>query len=192
MHDAAEADDDTGWESTKYAGRAIIATAHAHAYSRTHLLDHMQTQSIASAAVLLAVGGDDVATPADEGASFAFVSGLGGKSRRAQEVSGAWFASIYQNAGCSGGALGLPIRRQPDPALLLQTITGQIVDSSHRRSCRRSLNRAVDAGALAALVPGGGARRRSSTGCRHRAVSLDVFDVRGRLVTCSGTRTHGR
>jgi hypothetical protein len=91
--------DETGWEVYEAcrAGGAIIATGHEHSYSRTHLLSHMEMQTIASRGDTLRV---------TEGESFVFVSGLGGRTVRDQELSGDWWASIYtsdQNA--SPGAL---------------------------------------------------------------------------------------
>jgi hypothetical protein len=97
-------DDDTGWgvyEESRRGG-AIIATAHEHSYSRTHLLSSIQSQTIASTANTLRLSLDDQQTlQQDEGRSFAFVSGLGGKGIRDQELDGPWWASIYtstQNA----------------------------------------------------------------------------------------------
>lgn len=100
--------DDTGWgvyeESRK--GGAIIATAHEHSYSRTHLLSRCQTQTVASTSNTLVINQDDAGTPVDEGRSFVFVSGLGGNGVRDQELSGAWWASIYaSNQGATHGAL---------------------------------------------------------------------------------------
>ncbi|GEM_PF-1074588 len=100
--------DDTGWgvyeESRK--GGAIIATAHEHSYSRTHLLSRCQTQTVASTSNTLVLNQDDPNTTADEGRSFVFVSGLGGNGVRDQELSGAWWASIYaSNQGATHGAL---------------------------------------------------------------------------------------
>ncbi len=94
---------ETGWgvyEESRRGG-AIIATAHEHSYSRTHLLSDCSQQTVASTSDTLVLARDDPATPADEGQSFVFVSGLGGRSIRDQELSGAWWASIYtstQNA----------------------------------------------------------------------------------------------
>jgi hypothetical protein len=95
--------DDTGWgvyeESRK--GGAIIATAHEHSYSRTHLLSSCQNQTVASTSNTLVLTEDQPGTTQDEGKTFVFVSGLGGKSIRSQSLSGAWWASIYtstQNA----------------------------------------------------------------------------------------------
>lgn len=71
---------------------AMIATGHEHAYSRTHLLNNFETQSVAHTNSTLAL---------TKGQSFAFVSGLGGDSVRPQQRGGEWWASIYtatQNA----------------------------------------------------------------------------------------------
>lgn len=80
--------DDTGWGVYEEArkGGAIIATAHEHSYSRSHLLSDMQNQVVADTSDTLRI---------TEGKSFVFVSGLGGKSIRNQELSGDWWASIY-------------------------------------------------------------------------------------------------
>jgi len=88
---------DTGWEVYEESrkGRAIIATAHEHSYSRTHLLSSCQNQTVASTSDTLALSADDPATPQDEGKTFVFVSGLGGRSIRDQELGGNWWASIY-------------------------------------------------------------------------------------------------
>ncbi|MGH7455887.1 MAG: hypothetical protein ACRENG_31310, partial [bacterium] len=101
-------DDGTGWgvyeESRK--GGAIIATAHEHSYSRTHLLSSCQNQTVASTSDTLALSEDAPATRADEGKTFVFVSGLGGKSVRNQELAGDWWASIYtSNQDANYGAL---------------------------------------------------------------------------------------
>ncbi len=73
-------------------GGAMVATAHEHSYSRTHLMDSFETQSVVSTSNTLVI---------ENGKSFVFVSGLGGKSVRNQERGGPWWASIYasdQNA----------------------------------------------------------------------------------------------
>lgn len=94
--------DTVGWgpyEACRKGG-AIIATAHSHTYSRTHLMDNFATQSIASTATTLRL---------EKGKTFVFVSGLGGKSIRDQEEALAknpWWASIYtSNQGANYGAL---------------------------------------------------------------------------------------
>src|SRR5207247_5720398 len=80
--------DETGWgvyEQSRRGG-AIIATAHEHSYSRTYLLSSCQDETVASTATTLVLSRDDPSTPADEGRSFVFVSGLGGKSIRDQQL----------------------------------------------------------------------------------------------------------
>jgi cysteine-rich repeat protein len=95
--------DETGWgvyEESR-AGGAIIATGHEHSYSRTHLLASCELQEVASDSDTLVLSRDDPTTPDDEGRSFVFVSGLGGRGIRNQDRSGDWWASIYtsdQNA----------------------------------------------------------------------------------------------
>jgi len=66
--------DAVGWEAYEVCreGGAIIATGHDHTYSRTHLMDNFETQSIASKSNTLRL---------DKGMSFVFVSGLGGENR---------------------------------------------------------------------------------------------------------------
>lgn len=91
--------DDTGWGVYEEArkGGAIIATAHEHSYSRTYLLSSMQNQTIASKSDTLVL---------TKGNSFAFVSGLGGKSIRDQEINGPWWAAVYtSNQNANYGAL---------------------------------------------------------------------------------------
>jgi hypothetical protein len=91
--------DETGWEVYERCreGGAIIGTAHEHSYSRTHLLADVESRSIESTADTLTMR---------RGASFVFVSGLGGQSIRDQELDGEWWASAYTtNQGAAYGAL---------------------------------------------------------------------------------------
>ncbi len=127
-------DDETGWgvyEESRRGG-AIIATAHEHSYSRTHLLADVEQQVIAGTGDLLALAADDPATPEDEGRSFVFVSGLGGESIRNQERDGPWWASIYtSNQGARSGALFGVFHHQGDPQLArfyFKDVAGEIVD----------------------------------------------------------------
>ncbi|HEY7494346.1 MAG TPA: metallophosphoesterase, partial [Candidatus Tectomicrobia bacterium] len=89
--------DEVGWgpyEACREAG-AIIATAHEHTYSRTHLMANFRTQTIASTSLQI-----------EPGKSFAFVSALGGRDIRDQELDGPWWASIYTSTqGATYGAL---------------------------------------------------------------------------------------
>jgi len=132
--------DETGWgvyETSRRAG-AVIATAHEHSYSRTHLLSSMQLQTIASTASPLVLTRDDELTPEDEGRSFAFVSGLGGQSIRDQEVFGDWFASVYtSNQGAQPGALFGVFHVGGDPRLArfyFKDVAGNVIDEFHVRS----------------------------------------------------------
>ena len=84
--------DETGWgvyESCREGG-GIVATGHAHSYSRTHLMDDFSEQSIASTSNTLEI---------EKGKTFAFVSGIGGVNFHGQKKSGDWWASIYTRGG---------------------------------------------------------------------------------------------
>ncbi len=89
----------TGWavyDACLNAG-AMIALAHEHAYSRTHLLSDFENQTIVHKS------NDMTLQP---GQSFAFVSGLGGWQVRPQLRGGDWWASIYTaTQGATHGAL---------------------------------------------------------------------------------------
>ena len=103
--------DETGWpvyEECRIGG-AIIATGHEHSYERTKTLTSMQNQTIDPAWPQP----DDVRVA--PGSTFAFVSGLGGRSIRNQDrctptsppygCNGEW-ASIYaSDQGANFGAL---------------------------------------------------------------------------------------
>jgi hypothetical protein len=118
---------DTGWgvyEESR-AGGSIIATGHEHSYSRTHLLSSCRNQTVASMDNTLVLSQDDPNTPADEGRSFVFVSGIAGKSIRNQDrclpktftygCNGEW-ASIYTlDQGANYGALFGVFNYQGDP-----------------------------------------------------------------------------
>jgi hypothetical protein len=132
--------DETGWgvyEESR-AGGAIIATAHEHSYSRTHLLSNFENQTVASTDNTLVLGSDNPNTQADEGRSFAFVSGLGGFSIRAQQLSGDWWASIYtSDQGANYGALFGVFNYQGNPRVAhfyFKNLNGTIVDDFHVQS----------------------------------------------------------
>jgi hypothetical protein len=129
-----EKGDLTGWgvyEESRRGG-AIMATAHSHTYSRSHLLSHMETQEIASTSEPLVLAADDSATPEDEGRSFVFVSGLGGKSTRNQQEDGDWWASVYtRDQGAEYGALFAAFGHGGDPRaarFYFKDVTGMVVD----------------------------------------------------------------
>jgi hypothetical protein len=131
---------ETGWgvyEESRRGG-AIIATGHEHSYSRTHLLSSFEDQLVASTDDTLTLTRDDPGTPADEGESFAFVSGLGGRSIRDQELSGDWWASIYTSTqGATFGALFGVFNYRGDPRLArfyFKAIDGSTVDEFFVRS----------------------------------------------------------
>ncbi len=132
--------DETGWgvyEESRRGG-AIIATAHEHSYSRTHLMSSMEQQIVASTENTLVLEDDDPATPGDEGRSFAFVAGLGGRGIRNQELSGSWWASIYTSTqGARHGALFGVFNLGGDPRLAyfyLKNVDGVVVDEFFVRS----------------------------------------------------------
>ena len=91
--------DETGWDiyDACLESGAMIATGHAHTYSRTHLMEDYRTQSVAHRS-------DDMEL--EPGRSFVVVTGLGGHDIKPQENGGDWFASIYtQSQGATHGAL---------------------------------------------------------------------------------------
>ena len=87
------------YEECRKSG-AIIATADEHSYSRTHLMDNFETQSIASKSDVLQI---------EPGKSFVFVSGLAGVSIRSQDdqlASKPWWAAVHtSDQGADFGAL---------------------------------------------------------------------------------------
>ena len=130
--------DETGWgvyEESRRGG-AIIATAHEHSYSRTHLLSSVELQTVASTQEPLALVADDPVTLEDEGRSFAFVSGLGGQSIRDQEIvpDPPWWASIYtttQDPNATYGALFGVFNYEGDPRkarFYFKNVNGEVVD----------------------------------------------------------------
>jgi hypothetical protein len=131
--------DETGWgvyEESRRGG-AIVATAHEHSYSRTHLLSSFSTQTVASTETPLTLAADDPATLEDEGRSFAFVSGLGGRSIRAQQLCLVtpcdWWASIYtsDDPGATYGALFGVFNYQGNPRqarFYFKNVNGEVVD----------------------------------------------------------------
>jgi hypothetical protein len=127
-------EDETGWGVYEEArkGGAIIATAHEHSYSRTHLLSSMFNQTVASTSNTLNI---------TKGNSFAFVSGLGGQSVRPQSLTGAWWASEYASTCLAGDSVCQPnaspgalfavfnVDGQPNKAVFyFKDINGKVVD----------------------------------------------------------------
>ncbi len=137
--------DETGWEVYEAAreGGAIIATAHEHSYSRTHLLSSISNQTVASQSNTLAIS---------KGKTFVFVSGLGGQSIRDQTRSGNWWASVYTSTqGATHGALFGTFNADGSPNLAtfyFKDIKGNIVDrfvvqSEVEGSVASSISRAI-------------------------------------------------
>lgn len=122
-------DDEVGWnpyEECRLAG-AIIATGHEHSYSRTHLMSSFESQTIASTSNHLFLS---------EGKSFAFVSGLGGKSVRSQTDKlgdNLWWASVYTTEkNAQFGALFCSFNvnsSEKEAECYFKDIDGNIVDS---------------------------------------------------------------
>ena len=128
-------DDETGWGVYEEArkGGAIMATAHEHSYSRTHLMSNMMNRTIVNTSDPLNL---------TKGNSFAFVSGLGGHSVRPQLLAGSWWASIYaqtclpadpvcQENGNFGALFGtFNVDGQPNKAVFyFKDINGRTIDS---------------------------------------------------------------
>jgi len=103
---------EAGWnvyEESRKAG-AIIVTGHEHSYSRTHEMSNFQNQIVSSTSNTVVLQKDNLATTgSDEGRSFAFVSGLGGKGIRDVESgldSNPWWANTYHKSnGAQYGVL---------------------------------------------------------------------------------------
>jgi len=119
---------ETGWqvyEACREAG-AIIATAHEHSYSRTHLIAAFGEQpEVASRDSILRLA---------KGRTFVFVSGLGGRSvRRLRGAAPApWWASAYtRDDGATAGAMLCTFNaggRQDLAECAFRTIDGKTVD----------------------------------------------------------------
>ncbi len=117
--------DEVGWgpyEACREGG-AIVATGHEHSYSRTHLLDHFETKSVADISNTLTI---------EKGKTFAFVSGLGGYGVRKRRRDGPWWASIYtRNEGANFGALFCTFFVGGDPtraSCYFKNIYGHLID----------------------------------------------------------------
>ncbi len=119
--------DEAGWgvyEQSRLGG-AIIATAHEHTYSRTHLLSSMQNQVVASRSGPLRIR---------PGRTFAFVSGLGGSPEiRPQYRFGDWWAKVYTaTQGAVPGALFATFHVDDNPRkarFYFKNIHNAVIDS---------------------------------------------------------------
>ncbi len=119
--------DEVGWqvyEECRKAG-AMIATGHEHSYSRTYLMDSFEQQITATTSKILKL---EKEKNGRGGKSFAFVSGLGGSSSRAQSLKGNWWASIYTSEkGAKAGALFCTFQKSI-AVCYFKDISGKIVD----------------------------------------------------------------
>jgi len=127
QHDMQVGDkrDEVGWgpyEACREGG-AIVATGHEHSYSRTHLLDHFETRSVADISNTLVI---------NKGRTFAFVSGLGGIGINKRRRDGPWWASIYtRNESAAFGALFCTFFVDGDPiraSCYFKNVNGRIID----------------------------------------------------------------
>lgn len=136
--------DEAGWEvyEASRKGGAIMATGHEHSYSRTYEMANFQSQSISTTDNTVNLVRDDPATDSvDEGRSFAFVSGLGGRGIRDNEDNldqNPWWANVYHlNNGGQYGALFGEFNYNGDASLArfyFKDIDGQVRDTFFVRS----------------------------------------------------------
>jgi len=130
----------TGWQVYERSreGGAIIMSGQCHVYARTHLLSDMSRRDIVSTSDTLTLAADLPATSADEGQTFALVSGLGGRSIHKQETDGAWWATKYtRKQDATYGALfgvfnfnGIPNLAQ----FYFKNIDGDIIETFYVKS----------------------------------------------------------
>ena len=186
--------DDTGWsvydESRK--GGALVITGHAHAYSRTYLLNSCVNQSVASRAETLSVRANDPGTSPDDGRTVVVVSGLGGKSIRPQAVSGSWFAKIYTSTqSAKYGALFGVFNYNGDARLAkfyFKNTSGTIIDTYYVRSTVSTPTATgPEAESVLALQLGAGNPVRDRLTLTYSLpqaspVDLVLYDARGRAV----------
>jgi hypothetical protein len=124
--------DETGWgvyEACRKAG-AIIATGHEHSYSRTHLISAFRDPPVVSSTSNI--------LRLEKGRTFAFVSGLGGKSARGlnrrpdRKGPEPWWAAAYtREGGATSGALFCtfnPGRRKRTAECYFKAVEGNIID----------------------------------------------------------------
>ena len=123
---------ETGWEvyeACRKAG-AIIATGHEHSYSRTHLISAFRDPPV--------VGSTSNTLRLENGKTFAFVSGLGGKSARGLYLppgrkgpEGWWAAAYTRDDLATAGALFCtfnPGRRKLMAECYFKAVEGDIID----------------------------------------------------------------
>ncbi len=125
MMQVGKKNDDVGWSPYEACreGGAIIATGHEHSYARTHLMDSFELLRVASTSPTLRI---------EQGRSFAFVSGLGGKSIRNQDQDAHWWATIYtSDQEANFGALFCTFLVDGEPnraSCYFKDIDGEVLD----------------------------------------------------------------
>ena len=133
--------DSVGWGPYETCRRhgAIIATAHEHSYERTVTLSDVEAAEVDQGCA------DDPATPDRDvcvgpGATFLFVSGLGGRGIREQKrcmpatypygCNGEWAKIYAEDQGAQFGALFITFDMESHVAEgYFKTIDGEVVDS---------------------------------------------------------------
>jgi hypothetical protein len=129
--------DDTGWgvyEACRELG-AIVATAHEHSYSRTKTLVSIQNQTVDPS------WSDPGSVRVAAGATFVFVSGIGGRSIRGQGrclpttypygCNGEWAKVYTSDQNAQHGALFIEFHVDGDPNKArgyFKNIDGEIID----------------------------------------------------------------
>jgi hypothetical protein len=131
-----------GWEVYENCrnAAAIIATGHEHSYSRTRSLISMQDQIVDSSCPDQP-GTPDVDVCVSAGRTFAFVSGLGGKSIRNQDrclpatfpygCDGEWAKIYTSDQAATYGVLFITFNVNGDTrkaTAYFKNIDGQIID----------------------------------------------------------------
>ncbi len=114
--------DETGWGVYRACldGGGIVATGHEHSYSRTHLMSGFRRREVVHTNDHLEI---------EPGRSFAFVSGLGGRTIRPQTAGGDWWASVWSSTqGADHGALFCTFDG-PSADCRFKDITGAVPDS---------------------------------------------------------------
>ncbi|HUP57584.1 MAG TPA: metallophosphoesterase [Bdellovibrionota bacterium] len=117
--------DETGWpvyEICRENG-AIVATAHEHSYSRTHLMSSFERQVVHSTSDVLGL---------ERGKSFAFVSGLGGHTVRSKKFDWPWMAASHTSTqGGTHGVLFCSFNvggREDRAECYFKNVRGEVVD----------------------------------------------------------------
>ena len=123
---------EVGWEAYEICREAgaIVATGHEHMYSRTHLMSNFENQEIASTSNTLKLA---------PGKSFAFVSGIAGKSIREEDpelAANSWWANVYsETQNADHGALFCEFE-DLKAYCYFKNINGKIIDEFNLESTK--------------------------------------------------------